>query len=270
MKRIWILAVVLMLSVFMPAAAAADDTVSGKTEADGAGQRVGIISAMESEIRLLLENAEIEEVRTIGNVDYHIGRLCGRDVVIAKAGVGKILSAAGVTAMLNNFDISEVLFTGIAGGVGDETHVMDIVIATELVQHDYGQRTNTGFEWAPGHVGDGYYPCSEELVEEAYAAASEIVGAEHVFKGRIATGDQFIASEEYVEVLQDDFNAIACEMEGASIALVCMQYDVPAVVIRTMSDKADGRAHETYHNMEQAAADNSGRIIMRMLENMQQ
>lgn len=229
--------------------------------------RVGIISAMQNEVDLLLKRAEIDRVDRIGSVDFNVGTLCGQPVVIAQAGIGKILSAAGVTAMLNNYDISQVLFTGIAGGVGDDTKVLDVVIATQLVQHDYGQMTNDGFEWSEGFTGEGgYYACDEGLVDDAFRAAGEVVGPDRVFKGVIASGDQFVASEEYVKKLQSDFNAIACEMEGSSIALVCTQYDIPFVVIRTMSDKADGAAHETYENMADIAADNSCRIILAMLE----
>lgn len=230
-------------------------------------RRIGIVSAMQNEVDLLLSEAEIDRVDTVGGVDYNVGMLCGKPVVIAKAGIGKILSAAGAAAMLNRYDISEVIFTGIAGGVGDETRVLDVVIATRLVQHDYGQITNDGFEWNKGFDGgEGYCPCDERLVDLAADAAAAVVGQEHVFRGVVASGDQFVASEAYVETLKERFNAIACEMEGASIALVCEQYDTPFVVIRTMSDKADGLAHETYENMADIAADNSCRIVLRMLE----
>ena len=142
-------------------------------------------------------------------------------------------------------------------------------MAENLVQHDYGQMTNDGFEWYGEYGGDnGYFPCDEGLVKLASQAAVEVLGEEHVFTGTIATGDQFIASESYVKKLQDDFNAVACEMEGAAIAVVCTEYEVPFVVIRVMSDKADGKAHETYENMQDIAADNSSRIVMKMLEGM--
>ena len=236
-------------------------------EEDEPTRYIGIISAMQNEIDLLLSEARIERVDTIGGVDFNVGELCGKPVVICKAGVGKILSAAGMVAMLNNYTISDVLFTGIAGGVGDETKVLDVVIATELVQHDYGHWTNDGFQWSePFDNETAYYPCDEGLFQLAYDAAVDIVGDEHVFKGIIASGDQFVASETYVERLQKDFNAIACEMEGASIALVCDKYDVPFVVIRTMSDKADGQAHESYDNMGDIAAQHSNRIVLEMLE----
>ena len=229
----------------------------------------GIISAMANEIDLLLDEARIDHVETIGGVDYHVGVLCGQHVVIAQAGIGKILSAAGATAMIDNFPVDSLIFTGIAGGVGDETQVLDEVVATQLVQHDYGQITNDGFEWFEGYVGEnGRYPCDEALVDLAYRSAVKVVGEDHAFKGTIATGDQCVASEEYVKVLQDDFDAIACEMEGASIALVCMKYEVPFVVIRAMSDKADGMAHESYENMGNIAADNSSMIVMAMLREL--
>ncbi len=230
---------------------------------------IGIISAMQNEIDLLLSQANIDHTDTIGGVDFNVGKLCGQDVIIAKSGVGKILSSAGITAMLNNYRISKVIFTGIADGVGDDTRVLDEVIATKLVQHDYGQITSDGFEWHDGSVNEnGYYSCDKELVDLAYASAVELLGEEHVFKGTIATGDQFIASEDYVNNLQEDFDAIACEMEGASIAIVCIQYDVPFVVIRAMSDKADGKAHETYDNMADIAADNSSGIVINMLNSI--
>lgn len=229
----------------------------------------GIISAMANEIDLLLKEARIDDVETIGGVDYHVGELCGQHVVIAQAGVGKVLSAAGAAAMIDNFPIDSLIFTGIAGGVGDETQVLDEVVATQLVQHDYGQITNDGFEWFEGYVGEnGRYPCDEELVELAYRSAVKVVGEDHVFKGTIATGDQFIASEEYVKILQDEFDAVACEMEGAAVALVCMKYEVPFVVVRAMSDKADGNAHESYKNMGDIAADNSSEIVMAMLREL--
>ena len=248
------LALLLLCLLLVPAALAEDF-------------RIGIVSAMPNEVELLVKEAEIDHVDTIGGVDFNVGTLCGQPVVIAQAGIGKILSAAGTPAMLNRYDNSEVYFTGIAGGVGDETQVLDVVIATQLVQHDYGQITNGGFEWSKGYSGEGaYYACDEGLVEAAYKAAVDVVGPDHVYKGVIASGDQFVASEVYAKKLQDDFNAIACEMEGASIALVCKQYGVPFVVIRTMSDKADGAAHETYENMADIAADNSSRIVLVLLD----
>ena len=115
---------------------------------------------------------------------------------------------------------------------------------------------------------NGRIPADPELTALAYDSAVKVVGEDSAFKGTIATGDQFVASESYVKVLQDRFNALACEMEGAAVALVAYSYDVPFVVIRCMSDKADGLAHDTYANFGDTAADNSATIVMTMLESM--
>ena len=231
---------------------------------------IGIITAMSNELSLLLENADIEETRTIGGVDYNIGTLEGQDVVLVKAGIGKIMAAAGAATLINEFDVSSIIFTGIAGGVGDETEVMDIVVSTDLAVHDYGNINNDGFVWGAvaGTDENGRIPADPGLTELAYDSAVKVVGEDSAFKGTIATGDQFVASESYVKVLQDRFNALACEMEGAAVALVAYSYDVPFVVIRCISDKADGLAHDTYANFGDTAADNSATIVMTMLESM--
>ena len=250
----------------LPAAAA--ETESELT--DSAGEEItGIISAMDNEIALLLQNAEIDHVERRGSMDFHVGTLCGKNVVIIKGGIGKVRSAAGAAALLDSFGPARVIFTGIAGGVSDETQVLDVVVAEDLVQHDYGIMSNDGFEWSEGTGGENCRVfCDPELVRLAHDAAAEVVGEDHVFQGTIVTGDQFIASESYVELLQENFKAMACEMEGASVGIVCTEYEVPFVVIRTMSDKADGLAHDTYENMADLAADHSSEVVMQMLKNM--
>ena len=232
---------------------------------------IGIISAMDNEISLLLEEAKIEQKDTIGGIDYYRGTLRGQNVIITRSGIGKIRASSGVTTMLNDYNIKEVYFTGIAGGLLDEEEVLDVIVADKLVEHDFGRLTNEGFTWTGGDPGKGgdtgeYYECDPGLVKLAYDSAIEVMGEDHVFQGLIATGDQFIESEDYVYLLREKFDAYACEMEGASIAVVCQNYDVPLVVIRALSDKADGKAHESYENFGDLAAHNSCRIILKMLE----
>ena len=235
---------------------------------------IGIISAMDSEIDMLLSETRIERIDKIGGEDYHVGSLCGKSVIICKAGIGKIRSSSGVTTLLNTYNIKEIIFTGIAGGVADETNVLDEIIATNVVEHDYGIVTNEGFSWLSGNPGTGgeegiYYECDKRLVEIAYNAALETLdGKYNVFKGTIATGDQFVASEILVERLKNEYNAYACEMEGAAIAAVCINYKTPFVIIRALSDKADGNAHETYEGFADIAALNSSKIVLKMLENL--
>lgn len=215
-----------LLFLFLAVCMIASLVACGNQAQTEAEERIGIILAMDNEVALLLKEAEIDRVDTIGGVDFHVGTLHWQPVVIMRSGIGKVMAASAATAMLNNYPISEVIFTGIAGGVGDETQVLDQVIATRLVQHDYGTITNDGFVWSSGVTGEEmgekvFYTCDPDLMDLAFEAAVQVVGEDHVFKGTVATGDQFVASEEYVRRLQQDFDAIACEMEGASIAAVC-------------------------------------------------
>lgn len=215
-----------LLFLFLAVCMIASLVACGNQAQTEAEERIGIILAMDNEVALLLKEAEIDRVDTIGGVDFHVGTLHWQPVVIMRSGIGKVMAASAATAMLNNYPISKVIFTGIAGGVGDETQVLDQVIATRLVQHDYGTITNDGFVWSSGVTGEEmgekvFYTCDPDLMDLAFEAAVQVVGEDHVFKGTVATGDQFVASEEYVRRLQQDFDAIACEMEGASIAAVC-------------------------------------------------
>ncbi len=260
MKRF--LALVLIAAIALPLLLA-----QGRVEEH---ERIGIVSPMDSEMSLLLSKTEVERVDKVGDFEFHVGKLEGKDVVIVKAGMGLVLSASCTTTLLNTYSISSVICTGIAGGVSDETKVTDVVISKDLVLHDYGQLDRDDFrEWIVERgPEDGRIPADSTLTEKALAAARRVVGDDKVFFGTIATGDQFIASEWYVKRLQQKYNALACEMEGASLALVCYIYKVPFVVIRTLSDKADGLAHESVSNFMQIAADNSGRIVLELLREL--
>lgn len=139
---------------------------------------------------------------------------------------------------------------------------MDMVIGTALMQHDYGTNSNDGFVWSGKAAADedsGLIPVDEALSKLAYDSACSILGADKVHQGIIATGDQFIANESYVAELQKKFKALACEMEGAAVARVADQFDVPCAIIRCMSDKADGLA-----NYEEASK-TSASVVMDML-----
>ena len=263
MKRI----LILLFVVFTLAAALFGCEERKETE------YVGIISAMENEMNALVAETELERVDTVGGEKYYVGKLRGQSVVITKAGIGKVRASSGVTTLLNTYKVGKVIFTGIAGGVAEEAEVLDEVIATRVVEHDYGILTNDGFVWSSGDPGMGiqpgeYYYCDEDLVDLAYAAATEVMGEEAVHKGTIASGDQFIASEEYVNKLRRDYDAYACEMEGASVGIVCIKYGVPFVVIRALSDKADGNAHDSYENFGDVAAEHSANIVKKMLSMM--
>ena len=236
----------------------------------GAGPRpIGIISAMNSELQFLIDSSRIAKVDEIGGMKFYSGNLMGKDVVLVKGGVGKSLSAACTATLINQYRVRQIIFTGIAGGVGNEVKVLDIVIATELILHDYGTVGNEeGFFWRPGPDGIERIPVDRALADLAYNTALSVVGRDRVYRGLVATGDQFIASGWYVNLLQEKFNALACEMEGASVALIADKFKVPCVIIRCMSDKADGQAHTAIANFGDQAAEISEQIVLGLLEKL--
>lgn len=230
--------------------------------------RLGIISAMSVELETLIKAADIEKEESIGGMTFYLGKLQGVDVVLVKSGVGKVLAASCTATLINKYEVSGLVFTGIAGGVGDDVKVMDMVIGTALVQHDYGTNSNDGFVWSGKAAADedsGLIPVDEALSKLAYDSACSILGADKVHQGIIATGDQFIANESYVAELQKKFKALACEMEGAAVARVADQFDVPCAIIRCMSDKADGLAHDAYDFNYEKASKTSASVVMDML-----
>ena len=136
-----------------------------------------------------------------------------------------------------------------------------------MVIHDCGTETNSGFVWKPdcGVHSDGSIPADRELKQIAVDAARRVVGDEHVFEGTIASGEAFIASEAYVRFLREKFNAYAVESEGGPVARVAYEFNIPVVVIRTLSDLADGNARRSFADFADKAADNSAKVVMEIL-----
>ncbi|MGF1909341.1 5'-methylthioadenosine/adenosylhomocysteine nucleosidase [Vibrio kasasachensis] len=229
-------------------------------------ERTAIVGAMDVEIEGILPTLTNVEEKTIGKHLFHVGQLNNKPVVVTKSGVGKVNAALTTTLLATEFNVSSIIFTGIAGASGPELEPMDVVISTGLVQHDV-DLTVFG---SPMGLLDGYenrvFLPSDALVKQALEAAQTALGKEQVTTGIIASGDQFIANKEKVAYLYKEFQAKAVEMEGAALAQVADQFDIPYVVIRTISDKADGSAALTYEEMKKATADNSVAIILEMLK----
>ncbi|OLQ94553.1 5'-methylthioadenosine/S-adenosylhomocysteine nucleosidase [Vibrio ponticus] len=231
-----------------------------------ASERTAIVGAMDVEIEGLLPKLTNVEQKTIGKHLFHIGQLNGKPVVVTKSGVGKVNAALTTTLLATEFGVDSIVFTGIAGASAPELDPMDVVISTALVQHDV-DLTVFG---APMGLLDGFdsreFLPSDALVKHALKSAQTVLGKDLVTTGTIVSGDQFIADKAKVAYLYKEFNAKAVEMEGAALAQVADQFDIPYVVIRTISDKADGSAALTYEEMKKATADNSVAIILEMMK----
>ncbi len=230
---------------------------------------IAIIGAMDIEIASLRKALSDTKEMTIAGIPFYMGSLQGKDVVIFMSGEGKVNAAMAVTIAIERFNVKKIIFTGVAGSVKNEINIADIVISTTLVQHDFDTTEVSG-----GNYGlntstiSGNIDADSTLINIAKNAAIEVVGSDKVHLGTIATGDQFIADKEKVAWINKTFNAYAVEMEGAAVAQVAKLYNIPFVVLRAMSDKADGSAQINFNDFKIIAAENSVNIVINMLKNM--
>ncbi len=224
--------------------------------------RIGIIGAMESEVATLIPALEDHSEQTIGIVVYHTGKLDGREVVVARSGVGKVNAALTAAEMIRTFGAAAIVNTGVAGALEETLDPEDAVIATDLVQHDYD---TTPFD-PPGFVsgvGRVKIPADPAISAAAADAAREL--GMRVLSGTVASGDQFISDGKKKAWIRENFGALACEMEGAAIAHVCFLYGVRCGVIRTISDRADGKADVDFPTFAEHAAALNAKIVRRVL-----
>ena len=231
-------------------------------------RQIAIIGAMDSEIESFLSVMEKVTKEQYANTTFYKGKLHNKDVIVFKSGIGKVNAAIATTVALEKYDINTIIFTGVAGAVSPDLQITDIVISDYLVQHDYD---TTALGTPRGHVPsstNGRFKADTKLVQIAKESAEKIIGTTKVHIGIIATGDQFIADRKKVQELRVEFNTTAVEMEGASVAQVATLYQIPFVVIRAISDKADGSAHMDYREFEKIAAQNSSRKVKNIVNKL--
>jgi len=215
---------------------------------------VAIMSALVEEQQGLLEcMTDVERVEHAGRV-FWCGRLQGLRVVLALSRIGKVAAAITATALLTRFGVKQLVFTGVAGGVGPGVQVGDVVVGSQYVQHDMDASPLFPKYEIP-LCGRAAWSADESLLELACEAVrrvqpslrSEACGAT-LHRGLIASGDRFVSSASEVSALlaglqAAGFQPLAVEMEGAAVAQACVDYGVPFVALRTISDRADDSAH---------------------------
>jgi adenosylhomocysteine nucleosidase len=228
---------------------------------------IGLIGAMDEEVAVVKENMEIEEVQHRAGMEFNRGSFRGKDVILVRSGIGKVNAAICTQILIDIYNVDCIINTGIAGGVNVCINPGDIVVSTDLVHHDMD---TSYFGEKVGQVPrvDTYsFIADEGLVDIAVNSARDMNDYK-VFKGRIISGDQFISSGEKIKYFREQFDAYAVEMEGAAIAHTCYVNKVPFVVIRSISDRADGNVHIDYWEFKNIAIKNSIGILSRMIDNM--
>ncbi len=244
----------------------------------------GLLGAFGAEVALVKESLKKAKTVSVDGVIFTTGRIGKQRVVVAETGIGKVNAAMTTALMLDHFRPRRVLFTGIAGGTNPDLQPGDIVIAQRTAHHDYGSITdkNTPTRQTRNAItkqfNPAYFPADSILLllaERVVKTVSlegiplESGGVSNrpvrVVTGTVVTGDVFVASPEKGKSLRADFGADATEMEGAAIAQVCYQLQVPCLIIRSLSDRADAEAHIAYDKFYPTAARNSAKVVIALV-----
>lgn len=224
---------------------------------------IGIIGAMDIEVAILRDKMVNPTVETISGVDFIRGKLEGRDVVLARSGVGKVFAAICAQTMILKYGVKAIINSGVAGTLTGELHIGDVAIATACVQHDMDTSPVGDPVGLLSGINVVELPADTTLVGELDKVCAD-AGVNHRL-GVIVTGDQFVATHERRDWIRDQFKAIAVEMEAGSIAHVCYVNKVPFASIRVISDEASGDVHIDYMIFVKKAAATSSDITLRWL-----
>ncbi|WEV45657.1 5'-methylthioadenosine/adenosylhomocysteine nucleosidase [Streptococcaceae bacterium ESL0687] len=225
--------------------------------------KIGIIAAMDEELRLLTENLESSQKAMVhGNV-YYEGVLGRHEVVLVKSGIGKVMSALAVGILVDRFKVDAIINTGSAGGIGGDLKVGDLVIGDRLAYNDVDV---TAFGYAYGQMAgqELYYESSKYFVSQL-----KNVTEDKAKVGLITSGDSFISSQEKINQIKDHFpQVLAVEMEGASIAQAAHNLNKPFVILRAISDTGNEEASISFDEFIIEAGKKSAQVILDLLKKM--
>lgn len=226
--------------------------------------RLAIVAAMPEELEALIAALADARCEHIGQRAFWTGRLDGVPVVAVLSGIGKVASSMTTTLLIDRFQVRSLLFTGVAGGLGEGVNVGDVVVATDLVQHDMDASPIFPRYEIPGRA-RSRLPADGAMSDQVMAAASAALSPQalgqggplgdvhlaelglslpRIHRGLVLSGDRFVSSNAESQALRQAFpQALAVEMEGAAVAQVCHDFGLPFAVLRVISDRADQSAH---------------------------
>ena len=226
---------------------------------------IGIIGAMEEEVALLKDAMAVKETVEYASMTFCKGILCGKCVVVVKSGIGKVNASVCAQILIDKFHVEILINTGIAGSLDASIDIGDMVISTDLVEHDMDTSIFGDPVGQIPRMDTFSFPADPVLIEKAVTANAEANPDIKTFTGRIVSGDQFVSSPEVKEWLVSNFQAKCTEMEGAAIAHTAYLNKVSCVIIRAISDKADNSASMDYPTFERKAIEHSVRLVQSLL-----
>ena len=229
---------------------------------------IGIIGAMDKEVEELKASMDAVSVVEKAGMEFYNGILEGKGVVVVRSGVGKVNAAACTQLLIDKFNPDVIVNTGIAGSLDAKINIGDIVLSTDALEHDMDV---TGLGYKKGIIPDqdvSIFVADEKIRKIAKESCEKVNTDIAVFEGRVVSGDQFISGREKKDEIKKEFDGLCTEMEGASIAHVSYLNNVPFLIIRAISDKADDSANEDYPSFQKKAIKHSVSLVKEMIKNM--
>ncbi|OUS16028.1 nucleosidase [Rhodospirillales bacterium 47_12_T64] len=246
---------------------------------------LGLICAIPNEIQHFGSAFEKESEQDIAGFCFYSGKLDGVETILVEAGMGKVNAAVVTTLLMEHFNCRAILFSGVAGGLDPELGVGDVVVGNKLIQHDYGMTVGEKLTaYQPGHL--PIHMPTEKLGYEVNAALIDKIMAELkdfelpeisaeaaggtkrqpvITSGTILTGDQFIGCTVARDQLHKGLSGLAVEMEGAAIAQVADRYQVPFIIIRSLSDLAGEESTMDFIKFLEETAGGAALVLRRII-----
>ncbi|MGN0166061.1 MAG: 5'-methylthioadenosine/adenosylhomocysteine nucleosidase [Lachnospiraceae bacterium] len=229
-------------------------------------KKIGIIGAMEEEVASLFSAMEEKTTVNYAGWTFYEGKLMGKQVVIVRSGIGKVNMAACAQVMISVFKVTFLLNTGVAGSLDATIDIGDIVISTDCIQHDMDA---VAFGYEPGVIPQmdcSVFVADEKAADLAVSLCDKLNPDIHVHRGRVLSGDVFVADKAKKEYLISRFAGKCTEMEGAAMAQVAYINHIPYLVIRAISDKADDSAKMNYRQFEIQAIKHMVSLVKGLVE----
>ncbi|MDO4285134.1 MAG: 5'-methylthioadenosine/adenosylhomocysteine nucleosidase [Eubacteriales bacterium] len=230
--------------------------------------KLGIIGAMEVEVCALKQQIANARTVTRAGMEFTEGLLGGREVVVVQSGIGKVNAGLCVQILCDLFAVTHIINTGVAGSLCNDANIGDIVVSVDAIYHDVDA---TVFGYAPGQVPQmksASFPASPALRSAAVAACRKAAPEIQVFEGRVVSGDQFICDADKKKWIADTFHGFCTEMEGCAIAQASYLNEIPFVIIRAISDKADGSDIVSYPEFEAKAAEHCALLVAELVRTL--
>lgn len=226
---------------------------------------IGIIGAMDEEVAQIVDVMKVSEMFERASMIFKKGTLNGKDVVIVRSGIGKVNAAVCTQILVDRFGVDHIINTGIAGSLRAEINIADVVLSSDVLHHDMDA---TGFGYPLGQIPRMdvlSFRADEKLIELGKAACAKAVPDIGVHVGRVVSGDQFVSDKAVKDRLIRNFDGFCTEMEGAAIAQTAYLNEVPFLILRAISDKADDSATMDYPAFEAMAIKNSVEILKELV-----